>query len=151
VIDEDTENTLIKNILSCSWNTELSRRTQQYGYKYDYFNKSIKKIDTSIPEYILLPCILQHIQPEQVIVNEYTDGQGIASHIDSTIFGEKIVILSLASDTNMTFSTRTDAINIKLPRRSMLILSDHMRYKLQHGIKRHTGDTRYSITYRTIA
>jgi alkylated DNA repair dioxygenase AlkB len=150
-IDEETENTLIENILLGTWSNELSRRTQQYGYKYDYYSRQIERVDTPIPEYMLIPPILEHIAPEQVIVNEYTNGQGIASHTDARVFGPKILILSLNSDTKMTFSTNDDSIDITLPRRSLLILSDDMRYKVKHAIKKHTGNTRYSITYRTIS
>ena len=73
------------------WRNDLSRRVQHYGWRYDYKARAITP-DMHIG---VLPDWLTRLAqklydetglfdrvPEQVIVNEYQPGQGIAMHID---------------------------------------------------------------------
>ena len=73
------------------WRNDLSRRVQHYGWRYDYKARAITP-DMHIGA---LPGWLEYLAqklydetglfdwvPEQVIVNEYLPGQGIATHID---------------------------------------------------------------------
>ena len=82
---------LIKTIDEQPWRGELARRTQHYGYVYDYRARSV---DASMRLGQLPPWlsrIVQHLHddglvsqmPDQAIINEYMPGQGIADHIDS--------------------------------------------------------------------
>ena len=73
------------------WRNDLSRRVQHYGWRYDYKARAITP-DMHIgalPDW--LGDLAQRLYdetglfdrvPEQVIVNEYLPGQGIATHID---------------------------------------------------------------------
>ncbi len=81
-ISSEQERELADLIDSMPWNSELKRRTQHYGYKYDYKSKSID------PSYYLgkIPNWLDSLRnnlcndgifnakPDQVIINEYMPG-----------------------------------------------------------------------------
>ena len=93
------------------WRNDLSRRTQHYGWRYDYRAKAItpdmrlgqlpewlQDIAQSIFENAVHPTsgqpLFDHI-PEQCIVNEYIGSQGIAEHTDHPGFGPAIATVSL--------------------------------------------------------
>jgi alkylated DNA repair dioxygenase AlkB len=100
-------------------------------------------------------------QFNQIIINEYTPGQGIGPHIDNQkAFGRTVATLSLLSDIQMDFKYRSDAFHIYLKRRSLTILEDDARYICTHGIVPRKSDcingvrlsrgTRISITFREV-
>lgn len=139
----------------------LSRRTKQYGFQYDYSNINSINMCDDIPDFLSL--IVNKINTyfnkkfNQVIINEYQPGQGIADHIDNTVlFGDTIISLSLGSGIIMKLGDS----DIYLPRRSLLILKEEFRYLHKHGIKKRKSDmingikiqrgTRVSITFREI-
>ena len=161
------------------WLSDLSRRVQHYGYKYDYSNR---RLDESahigpLPDWLtMLACkiraagtdrvlrLLDARRPfEQAIVNEYEPGQGIAPHIDRDCFGPVIATVSLGSAVNMNFSCGVTGEQYvqRLEPCSLFLLHGDARRKWRHGIaKRRTdicsGDKvarqrRVSITFRTIA
>ncbi len=158
-ITKEEELELVKNINNSEWNNTLSRRTQHYGYTYDYIRSTCSKA-APIPEW----CndIMNKIKsefgevPDQIIINEYTSGQGIAPHIDSKIFGDCIMSLSLCSDITMNLSYKEEVIDINLPKRSMLVLMDEARTNWKHGIIQRKTDngvkrgTRISLTFRKL-
>lgn len=170
-IDEDEEQSLISLIDSNEWCNDLKRRTQHYGYKYDY---SKKKIDASmylgnIPDWLDKYCTLLlkkgifEKKPDQVIINEYLPGQGISRHVDCVAcFGDTVASLSLGSTCSMVFD------NLKLTLTgetilgpgSLLVLSNEARYDWMHSIparlEDENGDVvlkrsrRISLTFRTV-
>src|SRR5262245_8764451 len=88
---EDTrEQALIDQIDVQPWITDLRRRVQHYGYRYDYKGRSVSAEMHlgPLPGWLLPLC--QELAesgrmprfPDQVIVNEYEPGQGIAPHVD---------------------------------------------------------------------
>jgi alkylated DNA repair dioxygenase AlkB len=157
IISDQEEKYLLDRIYQEKWLDTYSRRTQQYGYFYDYRTRSttplyrVDDVTKGIPNWLVPPCIKQHISPDQIIVNEYKLGQGISAHTDALCFGPKILSLSLGADTVMRFSSNTSYVDILLPRRSLLILEDQVRYKLKHSIESQKDGIRVSITYRTIS
>ncbi|MEI4196897.1 hypothetical protein [Roseovarius sp. E0-M6] len=90
-IPEDEADRLVREIDAAPWRTDLKRRAQHYGYRYDYKARQARREDYLGP----LPDSFQqlaerlaaegHFQtiPDQVIVNEYQPGQGISARIDS--------------------------------------------------------------------
>lgn len=101
--------------------------------------------------------------PEQVIVNEYEPGQGIAAHIDcEPCFGDVIASLSSGSACIMEFTdTRSgEVIEHYLEPRSRLILSGESRFNWKHGIPARKSDIingitrprgrRLSLTFRNV-
>ena len=94
---------LIRYIDSQSWSTALSRRVQEYGRTY-HTGRDAGSMAAPIPTAFSALCArlveqkLMERAPEQVIVNEYEPGQGIAAHVDHTgLFGGCIVTVSLLS------------------------------------------------------
>lgn len=171
-ISEIEEINLINKIDENEWSNELSRRVQHYGYKYDYKTRRIneKMKIGEIPDWLEKFCrrlfedkYFEEV-PDQVIINEYEPGQGIASHIDcEPCFKETIVSLSLNSDCLMLFTKKFDIKNKKelyLRRRSIIFLSDDARYEWLHGIEKRKNDKvngielprkrRVSLTFRKV-
>lgn len=161
-VTEAEETQLLEHINQESWNTSLSRRTQHYGYIYDYTSKNASEKTTPIPEWALFVVdrlmeqgLLQE-RPDQLIVNEYKPGQGIAAHTDSvSSFRDGIVSLSLGSDILMDFvKGSTVKKEGHLKRRSVICMHDEARYKWRHGITQRKSDnniprgTRVSMTFR---
>lgn len=154
-----------------NWLGDLKRRVQHYGYKYDY---KARFIDYSmkigeLPEWVTplakklyqegyMPAI-----PDQLIINEYKQGQGIASHVDcEPCFGDTIISLSLGSTCVMDFINKEtkEKVKVLLEPRSLVVLKDDARYQWTHGITgkksdyfkglKHERTTRISLTFRNV-
>ncbi len=170
-IDVSTEKKLIEKIDSQTWITDLKRRVQHYGYKYDY---RARRIDLSM-KIGELPIWAKDIAirlkddgyfneiPDQVIVNEYMPGQGITAHIDcKPCFDDIIISLSLASEATMVFTNENigEKVPIILRKRSLVILRGDSRYTWKHAIPARKSDKidgkivkrqrRISLTFRRV-
>jgi alkylated DNA repair dioxygenase AlkB len=168
VIAEEDENNIIKAIDKKDWSSNISRRTQHYGFVYNYNTKTTNtKAEDFIPEIRIVSNWLESINvmnSNQCIINEYTKNQGIGKHIDSTSqFGPVVASLSLGGHTNFIFSRDDQKIEIEVPRRSLLILKDDARYFWTHEIPKRVTYTlegqkinksddysRISLTFRTM-
>lgn len=152
------------------WLNDLSRRVQHYGWRYDYKARAITPdmYIGALPDWLddLAQKLydetgLFHRKPEQVIVNEYLPGQGIAMHIDHRGFGPTVCTISLLDDWEMDFSPNwKDKRPALLQRGSCVLLTESSRSEWQHGIaprksevsgntRRHRG-RRLSLTFRTV-
>lgn len=170
-ISQREEARLLLLIDSSPWITDLKRRVQHYGYRYDYRTRNIdySMYLGALPhwaEYFaqeLYRCGLMPIVADQVIVNEYLPGQGIAPHIDCTpCFEDSIVSISLGSSCVMNLIRPSDGtqLDVHLANRSVISLCDEARYKWQHGIKPVKSDVinevrtprskRISLTFRKV-
>ena len=152
------------------WRNDLSRRVQHYGWRYDYKARAITP-DMHIgalPDW--LADIAQQLYdetglfdrvPEQVIVNEYLPGQGIAMHIDHPGFGPTVCTISLLDDWEMDFSENwRNKAPALLQRGSCVLLTEEARSIWQHGIAprksessgtgRRNRKRRLSLTFRTV-
>jgi alkylated DNA repair dioxygenase AlkB len=167
--EEQTE--LLENINSQKWrNTEatgIQRRVQHYGYIYKYVGRQ-GSLDTAkpIPEFLKpLQARLEditHRKFDQIIINEYKPGEGIAAHADDPkLFGDTVVSISLGSGAIMNFNPINDPKNMKdiyLETGSAVFLTQDARYTWQHSIAKRKTDTlegkkvargtRVSITFR---
>jgi alkylated DNA repair dioxygenase AlkB len=161
---------LLTNIDRQTWLTDLQRRVQHYGYKYDYKSHAIDRdmYLAPLPEWALKLAHKLHERysdtfPDQVIVNEYSPGQGIAAHIDcKSCFQETIISLSLGSPCVMNFKEHKGAgqKSLWLEPRSLIILKKAARYEWTHGIAKRKSDLwqgqklwrsrRVSLTFRTV-
>jgi alkylated DNA repair dioxygenase AlkB len=153
------------------WRTDLKRRVQHYGYVYDYKRRTVDKSmflgklpDWSEP---LTEILVNHpdfaIRPDQMIINEYEPGQGIAYHIDcEPCFGDVIASFSLNSTCIMNFvhAKNSNKQELLLEPNSLLIIRGEARYDWKHGIlarktDKYGGTTyprkrRISITFRKV-
>lgn len=163
------EQQLLAAVNAGTWNYDLARRTQHFGFRYDYKTRQLPQSLGPMPEWLRgLAANLGLPETQQVIVNEYTPGQGISAHIDSTsVFGPQVASLSLGSPVIMSFYTHAvgggdgERVDVWLPRRSLVILTGDARYRWTHAIaarqsdvvngERQSRGTRVSLTFRTLA
>ena len=163
------EERILLRIAGAPWLTELRRRVQHYGFRYDYRGTTRPVPAAPFPRWaeFMADRLRPHFGgalPVQCIVNEYRPGQGIGMHADHADFGPVVGSLSLAADWPMRFRRRGgsyasgglpgDEVAV-LPRRSVLVLSGEARRRWMHGIDsadtaRETA-TRISATFRTLA
>ncbi|MEN0049437.1 MAG: alpha-ketoglutarate-dependent dioxygenase AlkB [Bacteroidota bacterium] len=165
------EEQLLTAIDAAIWLTDLKRRVQHYGYKYDY---RARRIDVSmkigaLPDWASQLAIRLQQEgyfksvPDQVIVNEYEAGQGISPHIDcEPCFEDTIASLSLNSTAamNFTHTITNEKIPIFLSARSLVIMKEASRYDWKHGIPARKKDRigekvyprtrRVSLTFRSV-
>ena len=152
------------------WRSDLRRRVQHYGWLYDYKAKAITS-DMQVgplPEWLAALAkrlydetgLFERV-PEQVIVNEYEPGQGIATHIDHPGFGTTVCMVSLLDDWEMDFSENwRDKSPALLLKGSCTFLTEDARHVWQHGIAprkseltangRRDRKRRLSLTFRTL-
>ena len=170
-ITEDEEQALIEAIDQSFWLTDLKRRVQHYGYKYDYKVRAVTDdaYIGELPHWIAPIAKRLHEQgifktiPDQAIVNEYEPGQGISAHIDCVpCFGETIASLTLGSGGTMQFQNTKNGLIEKfyLQERSLIVLSGAVRYEWTHAIPARKSDIvggfkierkcRISITFRNM-
>ena len=153
------------------WNTDLKRRVQHFGYRYDYKARSVASDAYLGP----LPEWLGHLAsrvvgrdlfdrvPDQVIANEYLPGQGISAHVDCVpCFSNAIVSVSLLSQCEMIFREKRSGakLSVILEPCSAIVLTGPSRYEWTHEIPARNSDTidgvkvdrarRISLTFRKV-
>ena len=163
----------IRHIDAQFWRSDLERRVQHYGWRYDYRARTVER-DMHIGP---LPAWLRDIAerlhaetelfdraPDQAIVNEYEPGQGIAMHADRQCFGPTVATISLGDDWRMDLKpvggSAKSRVDILLEQGSVLLMTGDARWRWLHGIaKRKTERTnsgsrlrqrRVSLTFRTV-
>ena len=151
-----------------AWLADLSRRVQQYGWRYDYAARAVTPDMRIGPLPDWLQTLAERLYatgcfdraPEQVIINEYEPGQGIAMHADHPGFGPAVAMVSLGDDWEMDFSQSGEGkrtASLLLERGSALALTGEARREWRHGIakrRRERGGRerkrRLSLTFRTV-
>jgi alkylated DNA repair dioxygenase AlkB len=170
-ITQEEENELLNKINNNTWLNDLTRRVQHYGYKYDYTKRKINKNDFlgELPDWTknlekkIFDLIynteieLSYNKFDQLIVNEYKSGQGISAHTDcEPCFEDGIVSVTLGNYGIMTFRKKYgdfENVDIKLKRRSIVIMTGDSRYKWTHAIEKTKNknfgnlDQRISLTF----
>ena len=171
-ITSQEEQDLLTAVNNEIWFADLKRRVQHYGYKYDYKKRSLdySMYLGDIPKWIKIVADrfveqgFMKKSPDQVIVNEYLTGQGIADHIDcEPCFEDTVISLSLGSPCIMDFKNKDDRKEKKevlLEPRSLVVITGEARYNWTHGIPSREKDkwlgkyiprrTRVSLTFRTV-
>jgi alkylated DNA repair dioxygenase AlkB len=154
------------------WLDDLKRRVQHYGFKYNYKSRSIdhNMYIGALPAWSHQLCRrlvddrLINYSPDQIIVNEYLPGQGIANHIDcEPCFNDTIISLSLISSCVMDIINKdypSRRVEMLLPPGSLVVLSGEARYRWTHGIagrrvdefngQRIVRERRISLTFRKV-
>uniref|UniRef100_A0AAV1VPC1 Fe2OG dioxygenase domain-containing protein n=1 Tax=Peronospora matthiolae TaxID=2874970 RepID=A0AAV1VPC1_9STRA len=153
--------------------TIRSRQVQHFGYEFNYdtrrcdpdkpITEPIPEVLQSIVEKIATCGIMDGDTPDQITVNEYLPGQGIAFHTDThSAFTTTIATLSISSQVVMDFRYPDSHQNegVLLPARSIAVMSESSRYEWEHAIvprlfdviddKQVARQRRLSITFRKI-
>ncbi|MEU6272785.1 alpha-ketoglutarate-dependent dioxygenase AlkB [Streptomyces populi] len=166
---------MLARIENEAWSTELRRRVQHYGHRYDYGRRSVAAAPrTAAAAPPLPPWALRQAarlaregimdQPaDQVIVNEYRPGQGIGAHVDCVpCFGPVVAAISLGSGCVMDFTHPEEGrkISVRLAPGSLCVMTGPARYDWRHGIAARKSDPegggrvprgrRVSVTFRTV-
>jgi alkylated DNA repair dioxygenase AlkB len=170
-VTPEQETRLLEAIDAHPWMDTLKRRVQHYGYIYDYRKRTIEKemYLGGLPEWGQTLAEQFHREgcapwvADQVIVNEYVPGQGIAAHIDcEPCFEDTVLSLTLGSGCIMDFTRVSDShhVPLLLERCSLLVMSDESRYDWKHGIAARKSDVwqgkmlergrRVSLTFRKV-
>lgn len=173
-ITKEEEEGLLKLIDKSEWLTDLKRRVQHYGYKYDYKARRIDKkfYLGEIPSWMgflkerLLQRKIIDFIPDQAIVNEYLLDQGIAAHIDcEPCFGDVVISISLGGTCVFNFqkelnTKEANKIPLLLSPRTLVVMAKEARYNWLHGIPERLSDKfnggnhkrqrRVSITFRKV-
>ncbi len=165
----EEEQRLLAGVDARPWLNDLKRQVQHYGYKYDYKARAVNvsMYLGPLPEFVhevaqrLVDQGLVEEMPDQMIVNEYKPGQGIAAHIDcQPCFKDTIVTVSLGWAYEMEFTPvdpdkrRPDPL--LLERRSVLVMQGEARYEWMHQIRPRLCDgsvrreRRVSLTFRKV-
>lgn len=171
-IDQATQQSLLEAIDALPWLNDLKRRVQHYGYKYDYKKRAIdasmkvgdlpdwakavaqKSVDDQLTTALF----------DQMIVNEYLPGQGIARHVDcEPCFADTIMSVSLGTACVMHFTSLADKsvdAPVLLAPGSAVVLSGEARYDWQHSIRANKSEKyqgqkivrgrRVSLTFRQV-
>jgi alkylated DNA repair dioxygenase AlkB len=161
---------LLAAIDLAAWQTNLKRRVQHYGYRYDYKARSVDRSlylgklpywAIGLAQRLLDERLVKEI-PDQLIVNEYQPGQGISPHIDCiSCFREAIASLSLGSSCMMDFACPSSgSYALFLEARSIIVMTGESRYRWRHSIKARRSDIdkgikklrdrRISLTFRKV-
>lgn len=173
-VDSDFAEYIVEHVDSeddAKWRNDLKRRVQHFGYLYDYRARrigpgmrlgDIPDWAYSLGKQLVAEGLFDRI-PDQVIVNEYTPGQGIAPHVDAVAcFGDVVASLSLLAPCTMSLRSKSHPrpIDVDLPANSLLVISGPARHEWSHAIAPRTSDRimgrrrhrerRLSATFRTV-
>lgn len=170
-LDEATQAATVAAIDASPWNTDLRRRVQHFGYRYDYSARSVTSDayigplpdwSQSIARQLVGAAWFSEV-PNQLIINEYTPGQGISAHIDCVAcFSDTIVSVSLLSACEMHFVERKtrNRLACVLEPLSVLVLAGPARFDWTHEIPARKSDVisghrkkrsrRLSLTFRAV-
>ena len=153
-LNEEHEQRLVEWIDKQEWSSELARRVQHYGWRYDY---KAREVDSSM-HLGELPAPLAELaqrlydrrlvpqMPDQAIVNEYKAGQGITPHADAPSFADGIAMISLLESWVMNFhgprikGKKGDKVPKLLERRSVVVMQGEARLKWKHEIVKRKSD-----------
>lgn len=170
-VSSEEQATLAAILDNGAWSTELKRRVQHFGYRYDYKARAItpEAYLGPLPEWLgmfaerLVAAGYCRDLPDRVIANEYRPGQGISAHVDCVpCFDDTIVSISLLSACGMVFrDLRGPAMrSVLLQPCSCILLSDSGRYGWTHEIPARKSDIvngikvlrsrRISLTFRKV-
>jgi alkylated DNA repair dioxygenase AlkB len=161
---------LLAAVDAAPWMTDMRRRVQHYGWRYDYTRRTIDPSmylgplppwAADLAEWLHINDYVEAV-PDQVIVNEYEPGQGISAHVDCVpCFGPTILSISLHSGCTMEFRHLQSGAqaSLYLEPGALLVLQRESRYGWQHAIPARKVDVvngeqrprgrRVSITFRS--
>jgi len=156
-LTQGEQDQLLRAIDQQPWITDLKRRVQHYGYRYNYTHRSIDQEMYLGPLPDWAHMLAERLQrdgfvgcvPDQLIVNEYLPGQGISGHVDCVpCFGDTILSLSLASSCVMMFTRvrSTEKVEMLLAPGSLVVMQGESRYNWKHSIPLRKTDVYQGLT-----
>ena len=141
------------------WQRLAKRRVLHYGYAFDYGTRDARDETSPMPAFVAgllrrasrcgAPGASESATCDQLTVNEYARGVGIAPHVDThSAFGPTILSVSLAGRAVMEFRLPGEGGEreprerraIAMPPRSLLVLHGEARYRWLHYIPHRKRD-----------
>jgi alkylated DNA repair dioxygenase AlkB len=129
-----------------------------FGWKYDYENRALRKID-DIPEFLLplraAAAGFAGIEPnslQQALVTEYSPGSAIGWHRDKPEFGQIVGVSLLAQCVfrlRRAAGKRWQRFNLIAEPRSAYLMDGESRSVWEHSIPP-VDALRYSVTFRNL-
>jgi alkylated DNA repair dioxygenase AlkB len=134
------------------------RRVVSYGWKYDFNDRHLHKVD-DIPPFLLplreVAAAFAGIRPsdlQHVLVTEYQAGAGIGWHRDKAVFGD-VIGVSLHAPCRFRLRRKAGAgwerVSLTAEPRSAYLLRGPSRTEWEHSIPA-VDALRYSITFRNL-
>lgn len=169
-LDDNSQRQLAANIDAAPWSSQLRRRVQHYGHRYDYGSRGVDDAPAPpLPGWAVALARRLHEdghfdrRADQVIVNEYLPGQGISAHVDHVpSFGPVVASVSLLSACVMEFTNPEDKtrVPVRLEPGSLCVMTGPARFTWRHAIPARKTDPgpngriprgrRVSVTLRTV-
>jgi len=135
-LEKEEESELLDIIECLPWEEELKHKVQYYGFKYNYNKKK-----SSYKDYIgRIPQNLDFIREKlgfdymQLVVDKYSNDQGMRYHTKSDIFDSNIISSPLKSDIVVYLKNEDMIEKLILKRRSIIVLQDNVLKNWQIGI-----------------
>ena len=149
------ENHIVAQLDMRDWDTTIRRRVQHFGYQFLYSQLKASASQPFIPFPDFLSQLLDHpdlhaYEFDQITVNEYVPGIGIASHCDThSAFSHTIAVISLLNPVVMEFVRMEDArkVAVTIPPRSLMFMQGESRYGWRHAIASRKSDLSESGEY----
>jgi alkylated DNA repair dioxygenase AlkB len=139
-----------------------ARWVQQFGRKYIFETKRLCPVFREQLSTRLGPCVTHFadrlraadvgaLELDSLLVNRYGQGGGIRAHADAPVWKGRIWVLSLSSDTWVTWTKGSEEIfRLFVPRRSLYSFEGEARHLWQHRIdSADCQDPRTSLTFRS--
>ena len=151
-IDADYASKLVDFLTSTNTFDLKKRKVKHFGYEFRYGSNDCDEkqpLAEKIPEICqelikkMLDEKLIEIEPDQLTVNFYEPGHGIAPHVDNpNAFDECIISLSLLSSATMELRQRENKqiANVYLRPNSLVVMKGDARYKWTHSISERKHD-----------
>ncbi|WP_021592153.1 alpha-ketoglutarate-dependent dioxygenase AlkB [Actinomadura welshii] len=169
-MDEDGQRRVVAEVDAAPWSSQLRRRVQHYGHRYDYGSRGVGGAPAPpLPGWAMALVRRLHEEghferpADQVIVNEYLPGQGISAHVDRVpAFGPVVASVSLLSGCVMEFTHPQDktCVPVRLEPGSLCVMTGPARFTWRHAIPARKSDPgpdgrvprgrRVSVTLRTV-
>ena len=157
-VNEQIENALSQYI---SWSTSLqpwrnlrNRKLQCWGnFPIHEDNMKVEDISTPLPSWIdvLIDGLVaagvfsEDMRPDNVLINQYQPNEGILHHTDGPAYYDRVAILSLGSDTLLSFRRKLcsasigieyagDVCSVLLQQRSLFVFEKEAYSMYMHGI-----------------
>ncbi|KAJ9446222.1 tRNA (carboxymethyluridine(34)-5-O)-methyltransferase, partial [Diplonema papillatum] len=137
------------------WRRLGGRETQQWGFAFRQGGLPLK-LEEGIPEGPLkemadLIRVRLGWVPDQLLVNRYGRGVGIAPHTDQRALGPTVATVSLLSDTVMEWEKGGRKVRTPLPVGTLCHMEGEARCLWTHGIRpADVTQPRVSLTYRSV-
>jgi hypothetical protein len=156
-----------------SWRTDIKRRTQHYGARYDYTTRHLIRDVPPIDQCYGIVGIQRAITPifhllcdkygiskvdgkypefDQIIVNEYLSNENITAHTDAKHFGPIIMTVTFGDPAEFIMKHGAETCSIMPWNGCIVALCGDARTSWTHETKKVTNPAfrRVSVTFRTI-